>query len=179
MSLIKIIIPLLFLLRILPKPSESCLYDRIRQVYGSEGVSLLFRLLNSSKKLHKNLLDIEFLQHCKVYNVLPKFLKFKLYSKSLMSGAFYKSWQEELLNRELRTKQENLKKFEIEYRICQEKTSKCFGWLHNAQVTKLVESKVSSLRTSTVRTHRKKLASLGVHNELKPCDPNLVVLIFF
>ena len=47
------------------------------------------------------------------------------------------------------------------------KNSKFFGWLHNAQVTKLMESKVATLRTFTVKTHREKIASLGVHNELK------------
>ena len=34
-----------------------------------------------------------------------------------MSGGFYKNWQEELLNRELRNNQENLKKFENEYHV--------------------------------------------------------------
>ena len=175
MSLMKIIIPLLFLLRILPNPSDSSLYDKIRAVYGPEKVTLLFRVLNSSKKLHKCLLDIQFLKHCKVYNVLPKFLKFKLYSKSLMSGAFYKKWQEELLNRELHNKRENLRRFENEHDINQEEASKTFGWLHRAQINKLVDRKISTLRTSTLRTHRKKLAGLGVHNELKPCDPDSVV----
>ena len=111
----KILIPLLFLLRILPKPSEYCLYDRIRYVYGIESFSLLNRLLNSSKKLQKSSLDIELLQHCKLNNVVHKFLKFKIYSRNLMSGAFYKTWQEELLNLEIRNKQESLIKFEMDF----------------------------------------------------------------
>ena len=49
------------------------------------------------------------------------------------------------------------------------------GWLHSAQLNKFMEREASKLRTyTTVRTHRKKLASLRVHSELKPCDPKLV-----
>ena len=118
MSFLKTLIPVLFILRLLPRISDSALYDRIRLAYGDHGISSLNRLLNSSKKLQKLHLDIEFLQHCKTYNVVPKFLRFKLYRKSLMSGSLYKSWQDKLLTRELLNKQCDLKKIEVEKLSC-------------------------------------------------------------
>ena len=68
----------------------------------------------------------------------------------------------------MRNKQEKHKYFPIELGICQQKSSEFFGWLHDAQVTKLVEGKVETLLTSTIKTHRRRLAGLGVHNEVKP-----------
>ena len=175
MSFLKTLIPVLFILRLLPRISDSVLYDRIRLAYGNHGVTSLNRLLNSSKKVQKLHLDIGFLQHCKTYNVVPKFLRFKLYSKSLMSGSFYKSWQDKLLTRELLSKQRDLKKFEVEKLSYERTAAELFGWIRNAQVTRLVNRKVSSLRAATIRTHRKKLASLGVYNSLEPCNPDKVV----
>ena len=68
--------------------------------YG-EGRKLLKRYEAMRKKHEKSCLDLEFLIRCKRYNVVLKFLRFKLYKQSLQSSVFYKSWQSKLLNHEL------------------------------------------------------------------------------
>ena len=51
MALLKIIFSLLIILRVLPKPTKSSLYDKVRHGLGYNGISILNRLLNSSKKV--------------------------------------------------------------------------------------------------------------------------------
>ena len=79
-----------------------------------------------------------------------------------MSGAFNKTWQEELLNRKLRNEQESLKNSKLSIEYVKKKLLYITGWLNYAQFTKRVKSKVATIRPSTVRTNRKKLASIGI-----------------
>ena len=48
---LKTVIPLLFLLRDISKPSDAVIYDEIRGVYGPKGIYTLNNQLNNSKKL--------------------------------------------------------------------------------------------------------------------------------
>ena len=66
MALIKAILPLLFLVRIIPQPTQAALYDKTRRTYGSHDV---FSIKNQSgSRLHKTL---QTLQH---YPQNPEFL---------------------------------------------------------------------------------------------------------
>ena len=76
--------------------------------YGADCLRLYRKLHNSSIKLNKLELDLDFLTKCKVYNVIPKFLRFKLYKKSLHNTNFYSSWQTKLLNNEIKFKKKNI-----------------------------------------------------------------------
>ena len=62
-------------------------------------------------------LDVDYLVKCKIYNIFSKFLKFKLYRKSLLSSQLYKSWQTKLLNSEINEKKQTTSKLnkEIEH----------------------------------------------------------------
>ena len=88
---LKSVIPLLFILRIVPKSPDAVLYDKIREVYGPTGIRTLNSRLNKSKKFLKTELDIIFLRHCKVYEITPKFLRIKLYRRSLTFGPSIRS----------------------------------------------------------------------------------------
>ena len=74
-------------------------------------------LRKPEKKLTKANLDIDYLVKCKIYNIFPKFLKFKLYRKSLLSSQLYRSWQTKLLNSEINEKKQTTSKLikEIEH----------------------------------------------------------------
>ena len=50
--------------------------------------------------MEKTNLEIQFLTKCKTYDILPRFLRFKLYRKSLHSNEFHKSWQIKILDHE-------------------------------------------------------------------------------
>ena len=75
---------------------------------------LIFRKKLFNKKKHvKACLDVEFLIKCKTFNVIPKFLRFKLYKKSLRSASFYRSWQTKLLNYEIICKKKDIKELTV------------------------------------------------------------------
>ena len=80
----------------------------ISNTYGKDGLDLFHLLLDTKRKFEKCKLDLAFLERCKVYNVFPKFLRFKLYKRALQHTSFYRSWQAKLLNREMQEKRKNV-----------------------------------------------------------------------
>ena len=76
----------------------------LRDRYDTNHVKYYRKVEDKSKQLQKTELDLLFLKKCKIYNVIPKFLRFKLYKKSLNSSVFYKEWQVKLLDLEITEK---------------------------------------------------------------------------
>ena len=58
--------------------------------------------------MKKTLLDLDYLETCKRYETIPKFLKFKVYNRSFTSTFLYKSFQFKMLNYEIKQKQNRL-----------------------------------------------------------------------
>ena len=65
------------------KFGKATFFEVLSRNHGSSGRKLVFRCIDMHKKLSKAKLDIEFLKTCKTYNIFPKFLRLKLYKKSL------------------------------------------------------------------------------------------------
>ena len=90
---------IVFILRILKfKPD---IIAHLFKKYGKHEVKYYRKLLDSNRKLEKSKLNLEYLMKCKTYNTMPKFLRFKLYRKSLHDTSLYKSWQHKLLDQEI------------------------------------------------------------------------------
>ena len=107
------LLALLFILKI-RLGANSNIVNFITSRYGEEG-KRLYRRYESTKKKHvKTCLDLEFLVKCKTYNVIPKFLRFKLYKRSLRSASFYRSWQTKLLNYEINCKKKEVNRLSLE-----------------------------------------------------------------
>ena len=98
----------LSLLRPLPTNPVKFISER----YDRNLVKFFRRMESNRKKLCKIELDLVFLKKCKVYDVIPKFLRFKLHRKSLQSSQFYKSWVIKLLDKEIKDKTIALSKAE-------------------------------------------------------------------
>ena len=86
----------------------------LQDQYENLDLTLYRRLETASKKLAKNKLDLLFLRRCKTYDIIPKFLRFKLHRKSLCASKFYKSWQIKLLDLEISDKNKTIKKLEYD-----------------------------------------------------------------
>ena len=124
----------------------------ISNTYGKDGLDLFHLLLDTKRKFEKCKLDLAFLERCKVYNVFPKFLRFKLYKRALQHTSFYRSWQAKLLNREMQEKRKNVETLD-----------------------KFVNKEISKFVEGSKKIQFKKLESLGIHNELAPLDPEKVI----
>ena len=104
---VSVSLALLFLIKLRCGASVNTI-NYIATNYGEEGRRLLRRYENHSRKLQKAKLDFDYLVKCKIYNVFPKFLKFKLYKKALYSNPCYKSFQTKLLNNEINFKKRSI-----------------------------------------------------------------------
>ena len=59
------------------------LHDIILTRYGLDTLKMLRNFENNKRKLEKLKLDIDFLKRCKAYQIIPKFIKFKLFTQRL------------------------------------------------------------------------------------------------
>ena len=98
----------LFLIRIRFPPKKGFI-NIMHSRYGSESLKHYRKLEKLDFKCKKTLLDLDFLDTCKRYEIIPKFLKFKVYNRSFASTFAYKSFQFQMLNFEIKRKQKHLK----------------------------------------------------------------------
>lgn len=89
---------------LLLKPTKVRLFDAIKRDHGNTSLKSVLGHVALSKKYEKCSLDLNFLLSCKTYDIFPKFLRFKLYKKSLHTTSLYKSWQSKLLDGEIKLK---------------------------------------------------------------------------
>lgn len=118
MSLSSFALAILFLIK-LRTGKQINFVNYIDRRYGGDTKKLYRKYENLKKKHVKCSLDVQFLIKCKIYNIFPKFLRFKLYRKSLTSSSFYQSWQSKLLTHELSLKKRCLVKLDSEIETCQ------------------------------------------------------------
>ena len=103
-----------FILRflLLLRPRRETLFDVISRHHSRATLKDVFNLISEEKKIVKCKLDVTFLHTCKSFEIFPKFLRFKLYKKSLRNSKLYLTWQNELLEREIDEKQNKLRELE-------------------------------------------------------------------
>ena len=172
--MIKFLLSLLFCIKLKTRATKNS-FKYVKNCYGVGALKNYRKLLNLSLRKKKLSLDLDFLNKCKIYNVLPKFLRFKLYKKELHNSSFYKAWQTKLLSIEIRSKKRNLK--EISEKISEVllliKTS--FSFLDKTVLCQKITGEVQQYSRKVQSTHSKKLRNLGIRPDLSPCDPNSVV----
>ena len=174
-KLVSIVLSLLFLLKI---RRVLNFHEHICNNYGWDTAKVVRKLESSSKKFVKCEMDISFLNSCAAHNVIPKFLKFKLYKKTLLSGAFYRKWQEELLLSELKDKKSSLASIGRQVTDLKSELKNTLSPIDFLIGNRNIHEKMDKFRTHTSETHTRKLNNLGVESMVKPCDPNRVVYNF-
>ena len=100
----------LFILR-LRFPRNKPISTILRQRYQPVVLQLFRKLEKTYLKKEKCNSHIVFLNKCLVYDVMPKFLYFKLYNRNLHSSAIYKTMQRKLLYNEIKIKKRSLNQF--------------------------------------------------------------------
>ena len=94
---------ILFVVSLL-KSSVPDITKYLQSHYGYPGLKVYRKFLNECRKLEKRKLDLLFLINSKTYDIIPKFLRFKVYRKSLHAQQFYMSWRIKLLDLEISDK---------------------------------------------------------------------------
>ena len=160
---------------LLLKFGRATLFDVVTRNHGSQCRKQVLRCIDLHKKLSKCELDVDFLNTCKTYDIFPKFLRFKLYKRSLHTSEAYKSFQYELLDQELSSRTERavyLRQQHIKLRDNLQRQLSFFEF----RMFKLQDLEILQAFTSKCKkTHQKKLHHLGIYNELSPCEPDRVI----
>ena len=165
---------LIFILR-LRFPSRIPFTSTLRTRYGLDTLKLYRRYEKILLKLEKNKCDLSFLNSCKSYEVIPRFLQFKLYRKNLTNSKLYRSWQFKLLNMEIRQKHRNIKRLQEQSHqlLSNLKLSVLYIDFNciSCKVNSFIDKQIITIKQKQAR----KLSNLGVNNSLQPLDPNRVI----
>lgn len=146
-SITYLVISFILLLRL----SKGSLFDVIGRQHGRSTIKAALSLIADEKKKVKCTEDLSFLTSCKAFGIFPKFLRFKLYKRTLHGSKLYKNFQTQLLDKEIKEKKHKiaaLEKTVSEKRKCLSTTLTFFQyyWL-----TKEVHDTVSDYRNKTRR----------------------------
>ena len=165
---------ILFLLRIRfsrEKSIGSIVFDR----YGVEA-HRKFRLVEKlTRKLHKCENDINYLDTCNAYDVIPKFLRIKLYRRDLERSASHRDYQKQLLEEEIRYKIRNARRMREDLNSANITLHEKVSWIDSACLNLAISRKQSALDRITKGIHDKKLFNLGVCPIRHHLDPDLII----
>ena len=157
----RLLFVLLFLIRIrLARSQNFPEYVRVR--YGQPTLLSYRRLESSLRKQRKAELDSEFLLYCQVNNVIPNFLKFKLYRQSLHHSVFYHEATSKLLEMEIRYKTELCNKHK--YAVDSLFASLCnsLSFLDCLLLKHYVKKNINSFVLNVKNVHQRKMHNLGI-----------------
>ena len=156
-------------------PGNTSVAQIIEQRYGRGCVHSYRRYERLCKKLNKCNCDINFLTKCKAYNIIPKFLHFKLYKANLYNSKFYKKCQFKLLQNEINSKNKLLRTLNNQVESQKQYLKSSVSHLDFVYLNSVVEKSVQKEKCNIVHTHENKLKSLGITNNLDSLDPSKVI----
>ena len=168
------LLAILFLLK-LKLCSTTNIATYIRRKYSDESLRVYRRLQSTFTRQRKAELDLDFLQYCKMNDMTPNFVKFKLYRKDLYSSEFYRSSTFQLLEIEIKSKETLINKLEQLKRSTSAELKSVVSYLDFIYFKCLIDRYVHQFSTRTKITHNRKLRNLGIN---KPHFPNSDKVVF-
>ena len=150
----------------------------LKNTYGDDSINVFYECRSAFRRLEKAKLDLEFLQICKIYGLTPKFLRFRLYRRSLQSSAIYTSMQDTLLDNEICCKRTAISTFEIKAEHLRKSIHLKYNVLDSVYALHCINNFNQEYLSSVKDTHAKKLEKLGGCPTLNPCDPTKVIFNF-
>ena len=165
---------LLFLLN-LRRSSCPDLPTYLLTKYGNNIRQTYRRLETSLRRKHKAVCDQEFLLYCQFNDVLPNFVKFKLYRSSLYHTSFYGDATRDLLQLEIRSKDRLVDHHSKSSQRLYETLKSTLSFIDFIYVKSILSRNNESFISNVKRTHTNKLIRLGIN---KPKIPNCLNTVF-
>ena len=164
---------LLFLIK-LRFPRGKSIVDIIISRYGRPTLQLFRRTQKLEFTVKKLDLDIRFLTTCKNYEVIPNFIRFKVYSPGFRFTRTYQAWLKKLLEFEINNQNKKLAKSRVMLRNLHTDLKNSVSFIDYRCLSSLLTSN-SDRKLSQVRnTHSRKLRNLGIDLSRK-VDKNRVI----
>ena len=156
------LLAILFLIK-LKLHSTTDVATYIRRKYNDESLRVYRRLQSTCIKQRKAELDLEFLQYCRMNEITPNFVKFKLYRKHLYSSEFYRSSTLKLLDMEIKYKETSVSKLEITKKASYAELKATASYLDFIYFQCLINKYLNHYSAKTKVTHDRKLSNLGIN----------------
>jgi len=156
-----ITVVLLFLLKI-RFPKNRPISNILKERYGVPLLQKFRSLEKTTKKLDKAKCDDEFLQSCLAYNVIPRFLRIKLYRRSLETSSLCKSWQMKMLRKEISSKQRTINEIQSKIDSLLNDIKSVMSPIDFSCMKLWIHRKQRNFIESTKLIHEKKLKNLGI-----------------
>ena len=164
----------LFLIKI-RFPKCSPISTVIKERYDLSTLHLFTKYEKLSMKVDKLKQDLQFLNICKLHGVTPKFLRFKLYKQSLSTTPLYRSWQQQLLDLEIKDKENTISFSHASLRNLRNALKDSVSFLDFHGLCFFISRNNKDKKTRTIETHTNKLHHLGVQHKDTFCDPKAVI----
>ena len=132
------VLVLSFLIR-LRFPRNSSVADILRRRYGDPVLKLYRSVERLDYKVRKTKCDLNFLTSCQQQDLIPNFLRFKLYDHSLHHTRLYRNCQRQFLGKELKSKQRLLRGLVTRLNCLTTQLENAVSWLDNNHLCSLIE----------------------------------------
>ena len=159
--MIRSLFAVLFLL-CLKLSSSRNVGDYIRQKYDGPTLRSFRQLESSTKKWKKAIEDEEFLLYCKLNNVIPNFIKFKLYRSSLYNTDFYASTVLSLLDMEIKHKSKCIQRLQTKVSELSDHFYSTLSVLDRIYCKNIIKENIDKYVSKVKRVHDRKLLKLGI-----------------
>lgn len=163
-----------FILRI-RFPSHRSINTTLRNRYDNSTYSIFQELEKTHRKLSKIEQDLRFLTHCQLQNIFPKFLRFKLYKKSLHSSEVYLQFQRTLLLNEIESKSQELLYLNKNLSHLKSSLHSRLSFFDYHAISFFISRQINKLKSKIIKVHNNKLTNLGVSTSLNSCQPEEVI----
>ena len=155
-------------------PKGTPISTIIERRYGRETLTIFRQTERLSEQVIRTNQHIAFLNSCKVYNLTPKFLRFKLYNKKLQHNEEYRTYQRKLLDNEIKTQFRKLARLKRKLDNTRTTLKTKVSRLDHHCLLHRVRQRNKQIEKNSKETHKKKLLSLGSYGE-RTIDPKNVI----
>ena len=155
------LLAILFIIKLKLSRSRN-LPNYIRQKYDGNTLRIYRHLESSIKKWKKAELDHDFLLYCKMSNIVPNFIKFKLYRSSLYNSDFYKSATQSLLDIEINFKTKSITKLKSSVLSLSDSLYDELSLFDRLYVKTVLNRTVKTYTFNVTQVHKRKLLKLGI-----------------
>ena len=130
--------------------------------YGPQALTVLRRLEKAHRGVAKRQADIDFLTKCLLYNIVPKFLRFKLYKSAVQCHRKTRTYRKTLLQLEIKQHQHDIKELEKKIKFFSSALKQQLGPFIWLGVTRFMNACVQQELQVANKTHHQKLCNLGL-----------------
>ena len=162
--------------------AKKLIIDILRKRYGENLVKNVRELEKLDFKHKKATLDLDFLHSCKKQNVIPKFLKFKVANRQLLTSNTYNICQKKLLNQEISNKHKVVRSLNLKLVCLKDSIKYVMNFIDFIHITTVFLASNNRNISKIRKVHCNKLSNLSSNNSyfesMTSHDPEKVLFNF-